>query len=188
MGLELLEGLLAGAIFIVVFLVLIMIAWLVFYLIGMYKFFEKAGQEGWKGLIPFYNTYVMAVDMAGLKWYWFAISIGGSLLSTIPVIGVLFMLVGVFANVNIYYNLSKKLNKTTGWIVLTALFGSITLPLLGYMNNTTWNQSAAVDPDGLLTSMLNANNNQQANPNNTQNQESNNSQTVDNQTQNTNNQ
>ena len=165
---ELFSGILAGAFIILFFLFVLFIAWLVFYYIGMWKFYKKAGQEGWKCLIPFYNSYVMTVDMAGLKWYWFAITLGGIILGSIPFIGFLFLIVSVFAYVNIYYNLSKRLNKSTDWIVLTTLFGFVTLPLLGYMNNTTWNQAAPVDSDGLLTTMLNKNNNNSNNNNNNQ--------------------
>lgn len=199
-ALYLFEGMLAGAFVLVIFMFLILAAWLVFYLIGMYKFFEKAGQPGWKGLIPYYNNYVMAVDMGGLRWYWFAIAVGCSLLTAIPIIGVIISLIGIFANVNMYYNLSKKLNKSTGWIVLATLFGGIVIPLLGFMNNTTWNQAAPVDPDGLFTQIMNANKN--TNYQNTQNganqnmqaqnvaqtQQNVSNQTTDNQTQNTNNQ
>jgi len=38
--------------------------------IGMYGMFKKAGIEGWKALIPFYNTWCM-VEKMELKKYWF---------------------------------------------------------------------------------------------------------------------
>ncbi len=50
--------------------------WIVFILaalgwhIGMYGMFKKAGIEGWKAFIPFYNTWCM-VDKMQLKKYWF---------------------------------------------------------------------------------------------------------------------
>jgi signal peptidase I len=39
--------------------------------IGMYGMFKKAGIEGWKAFIPFYNTWCM-VEKMGLKkaWFW----------------------------------------------------------------------------------------------------------------------
>ncbi|HPH88503.1 MAG TPA: DUF5684 domain-containing protein, partial [Chitinophagales bacterium] len=33
-------------------------AFFVFFIICHWKIFTKAGQEGWKSLIPFYNAYV----------------------------------------------------------------------------------------------------------------------------------
>ena len=38
--------------------------------IGMYGMFKKAGIEGWKAFIPFYNTWCM-VEKMGLKKFWF---------------------------------------------------------------------------------------------------------------------
>lgn len=38
--------------------------------IGMYGMFKKAGIEGWKALVPFYNTWCM-VEKMELKKYWF---------------------------------------------------------------------------------------------------------------------
>lgn len=157
MSLALLESLVEILAGVIVVVLILSIIWLVFYYVGMWKFYEKAGQEGWKCIVPFYNTYVLAVDMAGLKWYWFAINVGGSLLSFIPFIGFLFSLASLFASVNIFYCLSKKLNKDTLWIVLTTLFGFITLPILGFASTTTWNQKVQVDPDGFLPAMLNKN-------------------------------
>src|SRR5260221_3205729 len=36
---------------------------------AMWKLFTKAGQAGWKSLIPFYNTYVM-LQIAGKPGWW----------------------------------------------------------------------------------------------------------------------
>lgn len=52
------------------------IGWIIFIIaalgwhIGMYGMFKKAGIEGWKAFIPFYNTWCM-VEKMGLKKFWF---------------------------------------------------------------------------------------------------------------------
>ncbi len=52
------------------------IGWIVFIIgalgwhIGMYGMFKKAGIEGWKAFVPFYNTWCM-VEKMELKKYWF---------------------------------------------------------------------------------------------------------------------
>ena len=38
--------------------------------VGLYGMFKKAGVEGWKAFVPFYNTWIM-VELAGMKRYWF---------------------------------------------------------------------------------------------------------------------
>lgn len=59
--------------------------WIVFIIsalgwhIGMYGMFKKAGIEGWKAFVPFYNTWCM-VEKMELKKYWF-------FLQLIPVAG-----------------------------------------------------------------------------------------------------
>ena len=37
--------------------------------IGLYKIFEKMGEDGWKALVPFYSTY-LAVKMVKKSWLW----------------------------------------------------------------------------------------------------------------------
>jgi len=39
-------------------------------IIAMWKIFTKAGEEGWKSLIPFYNTWVL-LEIAGKPGWWF---------------------------------------------------------------------------------------------------------------------
>mgnify|MGYP004683762459 FL=1 len=37
--------------------------------IGMWKCFEKAGEKGWKAIIPFYN-YAILYKISGMSPYW----------------------------------------------------------------------------------------------------------------------
>jgi len=52
------------------------IGWIIFILatigwhVGLYGMFKKAGIEGWKAFVPFYNTWCM-VEKMKLKKYWF---------------------------------------------------------------------------------------------------------------------
>lgn len=49
--------------------IIAIIVYYIFSHIGLYKFFEKAGVEGWKSLIPFYSTYI-AVGLIRKPKYW----------------------------------------------------------------------------------------------------------------------
>jgi signal peptidase I len=40
--------------------------------IGLYKMFQKAGIAPWKGLVPFYNTWVLLETSKKPKWWFFA--------------------------------------------------------------------------------------------------------------------
>lgn len=46
---------------------------------GLYGMFKKAGVEGWKAFIPFYNVWIMT-ELAGMRRYWF-------FLQLIPIVG-----------------------------------------------------------------------------------------------------
>ncbi len=62
-------------------MIILMIALAVFGIICMWKIFEKAGEPGWKCLIPIYNAYVyMKICWEG-KYFWFMI-----LLPIIPIV------------------------------------------------------------------------------------------------------
>lgn len=60
-------GLVGGAIAI---FVIISLAWWILQIIACWRMFEKAGEPGWKAIIPIYNYYIMfkIVDMKG--WFW----------------------------------------------------------------------------------------------------------------------
>ena len=49
---------------------------------GMWKMFEKAGEQGWKAIIPFYNQYILCDKVMKNPWYWIRLFV-----VIIPVIG-----------------------------------------------------------------------------------------------------
>lgn len=155
-NMEALESILAiigGAL---IFVVILLIAWLVFYFVGAWKFYVKTGREGWKAIIPYYNNWVL-VEMAGLKWYWFLLAQAATIFSLLGFHGALATiasLVSMAAGFNISYNLSKKLNKDVGYAIVLWLFQGILLPILGFSNSTVWNESAPVTGDGLVDNII----------------------------------
>lgn len=148
---EMLEAILGAAVGVIVVLAIVFLAWAVFYIVGLWKLFKKAGKAGWESIVPFYNNWVM-VEIVGLQWWWFLIVLTPTILSVLGLDSLSFLgqIAGLIANINIYYNLSKKFNKTTGWVVLSVFFGWITIPLLGYSKNEVWNAGAPVTPNGLF--------------------------------------
>ena len=114
-----LSSILAAGLIIILFVFLLLIAWLVFYYVGVWKLYKKAGRPGWNAIVPFYNDFVL-VEMVGLKWYWFLIDIIVSIASSFAsgLLYWLLWLVSIGVKVNIFYNMSKKFGKDAGWIVL----------------------------------------------------------------------
>ena len=43
-------------------------------LVSMWKVYEKAGRQGWEGIIPIYNLYVM-LQIINRPWWWLLIMI-----------------------------------------------------------------------------------------------------------------
>lgn len=97
---------------------------LIITIIGMWKIFSKAGQAGWKSLIPIYNL-VTLFKIAGIS-PWLVL---GYLASIIPVIGGL-----VALGITIYYNvkLAKAFGKSGLFAVGLILFSPIFTCILGF--------------------------------------------------------
>ena len=98
-------------------LALIVIACLVLTVIGQWKIFKKAGKDGWKSLIPIYNTYTMLqiLNMEPML----------CLLNFVP--GALFMLSIVMS-----VKLAKSFKKGTGFAIGLILLGPIFVMILGF--------------------------------------------------------
>jgi hypothetical protein len=53
----------------------ICIAYYVLLMVACWKVFEKAGEKGWKAIIPIYNEYI-TYKIAGIKnWFWWSLLI-----------------------------------------------------------------------------------------------------------------
>jgi len=98
-------------------LILFGLAIAVILIAAMWKIFEKAGQEGWKAIIPLYNFYVL-LKIVGKPGWWL-------LLCLIPFVNYVFV-------IWTYNMLSKSFGKDEGFTVGLVLLGFIFLPILGF--------------------------------------------------------
>jgi signal peptidase I len=112
------------------------IGWIVFIVgalgwhIGMYGMFKKAGMEGWKALVPFYNTWCMVKKME-LKKYWF-------FLQFIPI-------AGQFITIWICIKFVEHFGRFGFWHHAAAVFlPFIYFPYLGYSKNERYAGVAVV--------------------------------------------
>jgi hypothetical protein len=107
-------GLFAG---LTIWLLLSVTLW-VLSVVALWKIFEKAGEQGWKAIIPFYNWYVL-FQIAGRNGLWF-------LALFIPV-------VNLFVSIMLSIDLAKHFGKSTAFgIVALWLFSVVGLFMLGY--------------------------------------------------------
>ncbi len=80
-------------------------------IVAFWKIFTKAGEEGWKSIIPFYNTWVL-LEISGKPGWWL-------ILMMIPFVNIVIMIM-------MYNGLSKSFGKgigyTLGLIFLSPIF------------------------------------------------------------------
>jgi hypothetical protein len=117
-------GLLAliGAYFAFVFVV-----WIVA-VIALWKVFVKAGVEGWKSLIPFYNGWVL-MEIAGKPGWWALVGLGG----IIPVLGFIASIASIVLWILAALELGKAFGKdTTFSVVALIIFSLVGLLILGF--------------------------------------------------------
>lgn len=86
--------------------------------IGLYKIFEKFGEDGWKALVPFYGTY-LAVKMVNKSWMW-------TITYYVPFLGFVVWM-------GLIVELMKLLGKTSFKDhFLAVVFAGIYLPYIGF--------------------------------------------------------
>lgn len=103
------------------------IGWIIFIVaaigwhIGLYGMFKKAGIEGWKAFVPFYNTWCM-VEKMNLKKYWF-------FLQFIPIAG---QFITIWITIKFVEHFGRF---GVGHHALTVLVPFIYFPYLGFSKN-----------------------------------------------------
>lgn len=86
-------------------------------LAGMWKTYEKAGEAGWKAIIPIYNLIIFA-RIVKKPWWW-------ALLMLIPYLGIIW---SVWATNLLAKSFGKGVLYTIGLILLPFIF----YPIVGY--------------------------------------------------------
>ncbi len=97
--------------------IVIALAIAVFMIAALWKIFEKAGEEGWKAIIPLYNCYVL-LKIVGKPGWWL-------ILFLIPIVNYVFI-------IWTYNMLSKSFGKDEGFTVGLVLLGIVFFPILGF--------------------------------------------------------
>lgn len=117
-------GVLAGFSIALMFFMLIVY---VLQIIAMWRIFSKAGEAGWKSLIPIYNAIIL-FKVSGLS-PWLILAY---LAAIIPFVGWIVPIVITILQAN---GLSKSFGKSTGFTVGLVLLPSIFYLILGFGNS-----------------------------------------------------
>lgn len=151
--------LLGVSIGLMIFLMLIVIVFYIVYVIALAKLFNKAGEDGWKAIIPFYNTFVL-IQIAGLNWWYFLIAISGTICSIIGIDGLNYIcnLASLAVNFFIFYNLAKKMKQQPiGFAVASIFVAPIITMVLGFSSKYTYDKNIVVSPNGPIGDTNNEN-------------------------------
>ena len=101
--------------------IIVYLAIIVLEFVSFWKIFEKAGQPGWAGIVPFYNWYVM-LKIVGRPGWWF-------ILFLVPVVNIVVLIM-------VYNDLSKSFGKSGGFTVGLIFLGFIFFPILAFGDAT----------------------------------------------------
>ena len=82
------------------------------------KVYEKAGRQGWEGIIPIYNLYVM-LQIINRPWWWLLIMI------FVPIANIIFSIIAL-------KEFLEKFGKGIGFTIATIFFPYITFPILAF--------------------------------------------------------
>lgn len=93
------------------------IIWSVLVIIGWWKIFEKAGEAGWKAIIPIYNIYVLLRIVGRPGWM---------------IIGLLIPFVNIIFVIIVMGDLAKSFGKGIGFILGLIFLNPIFALILGF--------------------------------------------------------
>ena len=108
-------------------LTLFLIVFYILLIIAEWKIFTKAGESGWKSLIPFYSTYIL-FKISKLSSGWFIGFLVGTILTCIQVdwvmlIGAIALIViGIYSTIKLADAFGKGTVFKVGLILLPSIF------------------------------------------------------------------
>lgn len=115
------------------------IIWYLIGAVGMWRYYQKMGRQGWEGVVPFYNIYVLFEELYGSGWR--------CLLLLIP-------FYNIYLIFKLYIDLAHAFNQSTGFGVGLTLLNPIFSLLLGFGSAVYGDGSAAVYGDDAISREL----------------------------------
>ena len=97
--------------------IIVYIAVIVFEIAALWMVFVKAGEAGWKAIIPIWNTLII-LKIIGRHWWWIILFI-------IPIVNIIVWII-------VAYELAKSFGKGGGFTVGLVLLSFIFIPILGF--------------------------------------------------------
>lgn len=142
----------------VVVILLICLAIFGLSLFAEWKFFEKCGEKGWKGIIPLYNSWTL-VEISECHWWYFLLIAGNFFITLVSnnteTVGTLFLISGIvnllsfYATLCVNYNIAKKFNEGLGFAIGMSLVPMIFYLILVFSKKYEFNKNIEVNTWGI---------------------------------------
>jgi len=97
------------------------IAAIVAFIAGLWMVFTKAGEDGWKSIIPIWNVLIL-LKIVGREWWWI-------ILMLIPIVGFIVWII-------VALDLAKSYGRGTGFGIGLIIFPYIWTIILGFGSDT----------------------------------------------------
>ncbi len=122
---------------------IIALVWIVLSIIGLWKVFSKAGEKGWKSIIPILNTYTLfKISWKPLMfWIYFGLSIATGIINSVSgndsdnfgilILSLAVSVASLVISIMLYNKLSHAFGKGTGFTVGLVFLSPIFLMILG---------------------------------------------------------
>ena len=120
---------------IVMFVFILAIA--ILFIVAMWKIFQKAGEPGWKAIIPFYNSYTMYKIVWDTKFFWinFGLGVLTGIINFLPPLAFLSYIISIAAfviEVMLLNKLAKSFGHGTGFTIGLIFLPYVFLLILGF--------------------------------------------------------
>ena len=106
---------------------------------GTWRYFQKMGRQGWEGIIPFYNSYVLFEELYGNGWRF--------LLFLIP-------LYNIYLAFRVGIDLARAFHQSTGFGVGLTLLPIVFVPMLGFGSAVYGDGSQAAPSEDPISRVL----------------------------------
>lgn len=131
------------------FILLIALVFSLIQIITHWFIFKKAGEDGWKALVPVYNTYTLC-KIVGVTPWWIVISfIGGFIAGMFEDLSFISNVITIYFNVVISLSLAKSFGKSNGFGLGLFFFGPIFYLILAF-DKEAYVGPSAIDPIGAM--------------------------------------
>lgn len=126
-------------------IVVIALVWVVLNIAATWRIFTKAGEGGWKSLIPIYNSYVLYDKVWSTVWFWVTLVLNavvfytqpqavaeGASMTALQMVGAVCMVAGMVLYILLNYKTAKAFGKGIGYTLGLIFLQPIFLMMLGF--------------------------------------------------------